>query len=286
MGQRNEIILVMGAPRSGTTFVNSILNTHPSIAITNEANLVIAADALAQTLFRPRQASTRLRSPRETWALDESPSHIPGIEDVLFSMFKAYCCSLKPNRKIRLFGDKVPTYYRYNLKEFAQKLGVDLRVIFLTRNPVDVVSSMLRRSQNTSKGLDSWRGPPTPAAALNEWMCAWNQRSLLKKNECIMMLDLNYDAAIAYPKEMAAVLSAFLNVDDEFDIKHINTSEVSRVIHPFQMIKYLPEIKELDDNWGNLPLLLDGYDRSYREFEITRLRKILSGLANLKRLRW
>ena len=46
-----KLLLVQGCPRSGTTLVNRLLNTHPEIAITNELDLVRLYGQLSSVLF-------------------------------------------------------------------------------------------------------------------------------------------------------------------------------------------------------------------------------------------
>ena len=264
MSKQNQIVLVMGAPRSGTTLITSILNTHPHLAITNECNILKFVDVVEKTLFRKRSNSiSRLRSPRETWALDQAITQIPQAESALFPMLRAYCTSIKPQNNVLLFGDKVPAYFKYNLAKFANKIDAHFLIIYVTRNPVDVVSSMLRRSTNAKKGLDTWSEPSTPISSLNWWLDAWNQRSNIRSIPSVRFLDLNYDAAIRNPKELGFLLSEFLHIDNQFSLDFVNISEVSRTIDASELSKHMPQVIGLDENWPSLPLKLDSFDTIY-----------------------
>ena len=139
MKKNNKIILVMGSPRSGTTFMNLLLNSHPNVSITNEVNLVKATEAIKSLLFRERNTFDRLKSPRETWEIEDIYSSIPKDENTLFSMLRVYCTSIKNNDNIVLFGDKLPLYYKYNLNLFAENLQADLLIIYLTLCRIDLV---------------------------------------------------------------------------------------------------------------------------------------------------
>ena len=261
MPQKNQIVLVMGAPRSGTTLITSILNSHPSVAITNECNIVRCVEVFEKSLFRKRINSIeRSRSSRETWALDQATGHIPQPETALFPIIKSFCNSIKPNNDILLVGDKVPTYYKYNLSEFSTKINAEILIIYLTRNPVDVVSSMIRRSVNSRKGLDTWSGPAKPIPALNYWIDAWNHRNKLRQSSSIKFLDLNYDAAIRDPQALGRLLSNFLGIDNQFYLDSVNTADVKRCISASQIAIHMPQIIGIDSNWANMPLELDSYD--------------------------
>lgn len=278
MKKNNKIILVMGSPRSGTTFMNLLLNSHPNISITNEVNLVKATETIKSLLFRNRNTFDRIKSPRETWEIKDIYSSIPKEENTLFSMLRVYCTSIKKNDNIILFGDKLPLYYKYNLNLFAQNLQADLLIIYLTRNPLDVVSSMLRRAKNASKGLDTWKGPSTEIEAMNEWIEAWNERIKIKASGTNKILDINYDGFLNQPEIASEILADFLDIKNNFDLNLVNNAEVKRCISFDKLFHIMPELVNIDKSWINLPIVLNTYDKPYDKIIVNSIYSLIQKL--------
>ena len=82
-----KLLLVSGCPRSGTTLINIILNSHPEIAITNEINLFSIINNIDDVLFKREKKISRMikleksikreKTARETWEANDLLKWIP-----------------------------------------------------------------------------------------------------------------------------------------------------------------------------------------------------------------
>jgi len=155
---------IMGCPRSGTTLVAQILDSHSRVAVYLETNYY--------PLFRPdldwygdlRQASNLNRlttnlleairvqgvTPPE---IEEFQKALvaPNFEGVLTTLLHLYA---RQQGKIRS-GEKTPMHYRY-LSEILEKFPQS-PVIFLMRDPRDTVRSMQKAfSQSVASATRTW----------------------------------------------------------------------------------------------------------------------------------
>ncbi len=137
----SEPAIILGLPRSGTTLLSYLLNTHPEVAVPPEPWLLLALEALGEAspqnpadsvylgqAFREFTAGCDLRAAKRTFALHLYQQHL--------------CSSGK-----RVFVDKTPRYW---LKlDPIHEMFPEARYVWLRRNPFAVLSSM-----KTSWGFD------------------------------------------------------------------------------------------------------------------------------------
>lgn len=278
--KKYPLIFVMGAPRSGTTLLNAVLNTHPRVSITNEVNFVRCYASLKRTFFRPRSDGKRARSPRETLGEESVTGLIPQSSSALPAMFRSFCLDISEEEP-EIIGDKLPLYYRENFDELVEDSLFSLKAIYVTRDPLGVVSSMLRRSRNAKLGLDYWRGPSTVQEAASEWVEAWNKREKISGIFRGNMLDLNYEAYIRNPLDGNKRLAEFLEVDNLFSSALISSAPASTEISYEILRDAFIEFPSFLADWASLPIELSGlYDYvSVRQ----RLRSRVAGkIASLR----
>ena len=299
---RDKLLLLSGCPRSGTTMLNILLNSHPNIAITNECNLIKFLEELDSTkLFKrfgrvEKNNFKRPKSPRETWGIETLKSYVPKKENIFNEIIKDLCFSIKDSssNKIYIYGDKTPKYYKEDLNDFAKKLGIPIYIIHVTRNPLFVISSIMRRYKNNQKGIDSWKSITSISQAINEWIEAWNWRISISKS--FSLLDLNYDYAIQDPDRLALEIANFLEIENKFDINSINSNEIELEISAQEIYKQNRNLEKYVLNWKNLPLLLDSnkdyimkkeihnHKRFFRETKHL-LKKVLTGIMKITLLK-
>ena len=80
-----KLLLICGCPRSGTTLLNILLNSHPNISITNELDLYKLSFDLNHLLFfkhkkRSNASFNRPKSIRENWSDKDVLSYTPSIK--------------------------------------------------------------------------------------------------------------------------------------------------------------------------------------------------------------
>lgn len=188
-------LFIVGAPRSGTSFLANAVSAHPEIDVRGELRVVdIAALAghFARHGGRPAQAAdgADLRLGRGF------------VEELLGE--------LRGGQPVRWIGDKYPAD--------AQRLPVvwfawpDARVIHIVRDGRDVVASRLEAFAN----LRGWRVDATiqPAAAhAAAWVVPVVEARRAARARPGQVLEVRYEALLVEPEGVAGQICAFLGLD-------------------------------------------------------------------------
>ena len=175
----------IGAPRSGTSLLAQILNTHPQVAcfheygigalignvsrlinfdLANKLSYEASGSALDDfTLNRIKLASQYTRG--EAY-ITPRPEH---VKDIIKSIYKV----VSGKKHLKVFADKTPNwvYFERELRSARIWLG-ELKIILVVRRPCDVIRSSLRRAHMSKHALDKWR-ISTIEEAILEWKDNW-----------------------------------------------------------------------------------------------------------------
>jgi hypothetical protein len=134
-------IIVFGAPRSGTTYLESILNGHPYVFISHETRLFAwlhqALDVLGQD---------------DRWLLTHRDAFISDLRRVFPDVIRDFYRELAP--EARYWGDKNPHYAdprSAGCLEMINELFPESLFIHIVRDGREVVSSLLRKT--TDEGI-------------------------------------------------------------------------------------------------------------------------------------
>lgn len=153
--RKQQALFVIGAPRSGTTLLTLLLNSHENILQTNEAGIILLAsrilEQVKQTRSEAKHAAYSIKYTDEVHAsFNKYTKDI--VDDVFQQCFHRY---KKMNTKY--FGDKHPHHDR--CINFLSKLYPDARFIYLTRFPLDVIHSMATHSIrfDFKKATEIWK---------------------------------------------------------------------------------------------------------------------------------
>ena len=289
----DKLLLVSGCPRSGTTLINFILNSHPEIVITNEIDLVNMADQLRRTMFSKNEKFkknkiSRARSNVESWSLGNFKEFIPSDHKLVPEILKLFCQSIKESESTLIYGDKTPTYYLYDPDLLTQLSPTGtIFVIHVTRNPSDVIRSIMRRTVNSLKGKDYWKSVVTKSDGISLWVKAWNARSKFKQHLGINFLDLNYDALVQDPDAGYKLIADFLGVEINFDASIINSSGLSNKSTTALDFRGRSKLGYYSSIWPEMPLNLSDYTEilplEKDSFWNKVKRKILVSLIRLQR---
>lgn len=128
-------IIIYGAPRSGTTYLNRILNQHPEIFISHETRVFVW---MHQSLNVLTQRDPVLLSHRERF--------VEHLRAVYPNLIRDFYRKLRP--RVHYWGDKYPGYASLKNEgclETIVALFPGTRFIHLIRDGRDVVISLMRK---------------------------------------------------------------------------------------------------------------------------------------------
>jgi hypothetical protein len=134
-------IVVFGAPRSGTTYVQQILNAHPEVFVSHESRLFAWL----------HQALTVLTQDRAL-LLSHGDEFVKHLRAVFPQVIRDFYDDLAPDA--RFWGDKYPRYsnpVNAGLLELVVELFPGARFIHVIRDGRDVVSSLVRKRGDDGK---------------------------------------------------------------------------------------------------------------------------------------
>ena len=214
----DEMLLIGGCPRSGTTILQYVLNTDPHVFITNEMNLFKTVDGLGSLLGadaslatkRPHE-SPRALSVRESWTVSDFTKYkfdAGCTKAILRKIYEIHHERVRPGKALAVFGDKFPKYYQsidhYNLA------GSAFKYIHITRNPLDVINSMIMRVKNAQEGKDTWKAHPTLESQIAIWAEAF---AFIRGRETdAQVLHVLYEDFVFNTAHVMEEIGSFLNM--------------------------------------------------------------------------
>jgi len=207
----DNLIFIVGASRSGTTWLQRLLASHPKIR-TGQEPCVFRSYVAPQLrawrweLQRERDDSTATgRGGIGLSCYFEDHEFVAVLKDYMCRLLRPMIGSLKPGE---LFLDKTPTNTLY-LAEISELLP-ESRFIHILRDPRDVVASLLAASRTWGAG---W-APRDPRAAIKVWLKAVRAASQsAKKIPTRQFLEVRYERLLAAPEETLADIARFLNLE-------------------------------------------------------------------------
>jgi protein-tyrosine sulfotransferase len=136
-------IIVFGAPRSGTTYLNAILNAHPDVFVTHETRVF----AWLHRVLRVVTAQPQMLNTHKS-------EYIEFLERTLPDVVRSFYRELRPN--VRHWGDKNPHYaspVNEGCLDTILELFPGTKYLHIVRDGRDVVTSLIRKKN--PKG-ESW----------------------------------------------------------------------------------------------------------------------------------
>ena len=224
----------------------------------------------------------RKKTSRETWKTNDLLDWIPRKKTCKKKLIYQLCSSIK-STEVSIFGDKTPGYYRNDLSLMAKDLDIDIYLIHVSRDPFEVVSSIERRIKNSRQNKDYWNSIMTIEGAINEWIMAWNSRSVLSKSDKVKLLDINYNGFIKNPCQGVEITSEFLSIDNKFDVSMISSIDLEHSIDRAKIINMAPQLKEVLSKWHQYGILLDGERAIIPMLPDNNLNKIKKGAHKVVR---
>jgi Sulfotransferase family/Domain of unknown function (DUF6473) len=190
-------IIVFGAPRSGTTYLEQILNAHPEVFITHETRVF----AWLHHALRLTQDHRLLANDREAF--------VALLRSALPEVLRDFYRELAPD--VRYWGDKNPHYadpFNRGSLELASELFPGSRFVHIVRDGRDVVSSLSQK--RSSEGM--------PWATFDHALRVWKTHVRLGRmfGEGLpsrRYFELRYEDLVADDARVAAELFAFLGIE-------------------------------------------------------------------------
>jgi len=217
----NPYVFIVGAPRSGTTLLQRMVDAHPQIAITPETHWLasfftrrkgltsdgLATPKLIRKLFAHPKFSRLGFRPQELkkWLKAEQPLSYASFVTRLFDAYGQA-------RDKTLVGDKTPGYARE--LRVLHGLWPEARFVHLIRDGRDVCLSAISwtRPGKLLSRLTIWNEDRVTTAALWwEWhvrLCRQAGAELPPNLYC----EIRYEALVAQPEDACAALCKFLGV--------------------------------------------------------------------------
>ena len=271
--ERSCYLLVSGSPRSGTTLLANVLNTHPQVACLHEYRL--------DDLIKNVEA---FRKFEEDEILRVKPDYRPAIKisgsihdfmlsrfefvsdkagDVMLTyreahfeeMFKAFFKCVSGKADLLVYGDKMPDirYLQNNTADIRRRLG-SLKCLFIVRKPEDVIQSSMRRTMMSLRGLDLLWTPRTLKEAIFEWVENWEYivQEVRRNPENVYVL--KYESLIESFPEESAKLASYLGVADEFVNVTVSTPDhlVDFRLTEEQILEIQEHLGDLAAKWDDL----------------------------------
>jgi hypothetical protein len=148
------VLLILGCPRSGTTIVARAINASPDAAIIFEyslgaltrdlAVLLGYGDALTQARAEKRAVPAGSGATRSYDNRREEPDAHPTRER-FGHIIRAVVEATLGKRDVRVIGSKTPGAAIPNASEGLEQYFADVRSLFVLRNPLDTINSMMNQ---------------------------------------------------------------------------------------------------------------------------------------------
>ena len=173
--------VIIGPPRTGSTLLAHVLNSHPQILCTDEARPFLAAARCLKPLRSREGYETMLR---------------PRLQGAMTSAIVSFYRHLGVTDDI-VWGDKFPHYadptWAPNILEVIDELFPGTRYVYLTRNRTDTIRS-IKQSRLLLPGSSAEQTFDTIEARCEQWITDVPERTVR----------VSYDAPL--PQRVKAVL--------------------------------------------------------------------------------
>lgn len=204
-------LLVTGAARSGTTMLKMLLNRHEGVAILHEYGLPVLHDRLCRLLDHPIVADVRQEQKRKPAGDPDVP--FTGYHEffgaqrrrrMINTLAQSFYGELA-GRSVHVVGDKMPVGRNDLQLDRMFALFPELLMLFIVRNPVDVVASSHARALRAARGEDDWPVRTVDEACLH-WYAAWRAMLNLWEERPDDLIVVSYEAICADPAKALAPL--------------------------------------------------------------------------------
>lgn len=249
----SDFLLIGGSPRSGTTALLQLLNSDSHVFISSEENVFKSLQTLEGLLdsrgrrARKMQGQMRELSPRETLTMDNIHSYnldVSAVWPTLRFIYEHHHQQIHPGLSLKVWGDKLPAYARDIQKVLSLP---DVRYLHITRNPYDVVNSMLRRTEAARQGKDWWKSITEFDEMLEAW--AESYRAIKKFEDQHNVLHLHYEQLVFDFRQSSQQICHFLKSDLHFENLLVDNPDLhfDRSLLTADMVRHISEHPAVSD---------------------------------------
>lgn len=199
---------LVGAPRSGTTWLQRLLQTHPQICGGEESHFFGLYGPVLRDSPKMLESSQGRVGPLVYTQMDVIEAR---IRDQWFRLFSDLYANTNARCTIHL--EKTPLHALW-LNEII-RIFPKAPIIFLARDSRAVASSLVHVGRTWG---DYWAPKTYKEAAVLWYVCMRAVRDWRRDHPDHPFLEIRYEAAIKEPKETVARICAFLEVDDGADV--------------------------------------------------------------------
>ena len=215
----NPFVFVVGCPRSGTTLLQRMLDSHPQLTVANDTHFITRA---AKTVLRddpnpslsPELVSA-VKNYRRIYrlGLDENAIDLAAENCRTYAEFISYLYALRGQMKMKpLSGEKTPDYCRQ--MPVLRTLFPDSRFVHIIRDGRNTALSTLNWASD-SKGPGKWslwnEDPVGTCALWWHWQAGTGQRDggAIGSDH---YLQVRYEDLVAQPESTLEEISGFLGI--------------------------------------------------------------------------
>jgi len=209
---------VCGAPKSGTTWLQRVLDAHPEVCCSGEGHFIERFSVPVAKVVRDYNEHINFVAHR---VYEGKPYYEPMDQEAFDELMRAFIVgrlmTRRPGPEVRWLGDKTPRYTKH-LKGL-KRLFPDAKFINIVRDPRDVAMSRLHQAHRAGMGHLQDPGAPEAVefvrAGGRDWMASVQPVTVFAEANPGRLHGLGYEAMIADPAAEARKLFAFLGVSTE-----------------------------------------------------------------------
>ncbi|MEA2688562.1 MAG: hypothetical protein QOJ39_2459 [Candidatus Eremiobacteraeota bacterium] len=164
-----HVLLIRGCPRSGTTLIAAMINASPDGAVIYEYSLDALVRDLRVLLAYDEETGRRFALAPEGFELTDVESETAYFNDFGDPPYEHYPTEQRfgaivtavveatvGKRDVKIIGSKTPGSVVADGRAALSPYFSDIRYLFMVRNPLDTINSMMNRRNLTQIGADEW----------------------------------------------------------------------------------------------------------------------------------
>lgn len=199
----SRFVFIVGSPRSGTTYLQRLIASHPGAVTGQESNVI----EYVGPLVRRWNAEARMRDGRGGVGLGCYFTEVEfraAVHGFLAVLLRPMVMNLPPGG---VFVEKTPQHVLY-LAELNELLP-EARIIHLLRDPREVVASLLAASRSWGRG---WAPRGVVRASLLWRRCVQAAREARRSVPADRFLEVRYEDLVAAPGTVLRSVMEFLHL--------------------------------------------------------------------------